>query len=228
MTNSVTPAELAGRKLSLWFFRDLTGEQRGKLFSLFGMTDAMKDINHAYQAMALAQVVRALSGTPAPQTNLTGSEDAPLTVSFPVHEIAHNLLLAHTGSEGGTPTIDWYRLRSEISDAIAVALENQRKLDTPPERHVEEPYLVWSNEYKCWWGPNRAGYVGRLADAGRYTRQEAIKICVNARGGRRFNSNPSEVPLPLADAELFWPDDKEEWRIARFKHDHPEHWEDEE
>lgn len=51
----------AAKKLSLWFFRDLSGEQRGKLFSLFGMTDAQKDINHGYQAMALAQVVRALS-----------------------------------------------------------------------------------------------------------------------------------------------------------------------
>lgn len=69
MTNSVTHtrAELAGQKLTLWFFRDLTGEQRGKLFSLFGMTDAMKDINHAYQAIALAQVVRALSASPSPQ-----------------------------------------------------------------------------------------------------------------------------------------------------------------
>lgn len=98
----------------------------------------------------------------------------------------------------------------------------------PPQTNTTGEYLVWSNEHKCWWGPNRAGYVGRLADAGRYTREEAIKICVNARGGRQFNSNPSEVPLPLADAELFWPDDKEEWRIARHKHENPETWEYEE
>lgn len=88
-------------------------------------------------------------------------------------------------------------------------------------------YVVWSNEHKCWWGANRAGYVSRLEEAGRYTRDEALKICVNARGGRQFNSNPSEVPLPLADAALFWPDDKEEWRVARNKNDNAA-WEDEE
>ncbi|AEG53158.1 hypothetical protein [Sinorhizobium meliloti] len=36
-------------------------------------------------------------------------------------EIAHNLLLAHTGMEGGCPQVDWYKLRSEISRAIAAA-----------------------------------------------------------------------------------------------------------
>lgn len=55
-------ADTAGRKLSLWFFRDLSGEQRGKLFGLFGMNDAQKDTNHGYQAMALKQVLRALGG----------------------------------------------------------------------------------------------------------------------------------------------------------------------
>jgi hypothetical protein len=97
-----------------------------------------------------------------------------------------------------------------------------------PELRADVTYVVWSNEHKCWWGPNRAGYCSRLDDAGRYTRDEALKICVNARGGRQFNSNPSEVPLPLDDAERFWPDDKEEWRIARHKHGYPELWEDEE
>jgi len=58
----------AGRKLSLWFFRDLSGEQRGKLFGLFGLTDAQKDTNHGYQAMALAHVVRLL----APSASIEG------------------------------------------------------------------------------------------------------------------------------------------------------------
>lgn len=73
---------------------------------------------------------------PPPETNLRVDE-APLTVSFPVHQIAHNLLLTHTGQEGGCPKIDWYRLRSEISDAIAVALDDQRKLDTPPQTNMQ-------------------------------------------------------------------------------------------
>ena len=112
-------------------------------------------------------------------------------------------------------------------NAVTIADVNAM-LSAALSSNSEEKYLVWSNEHKCWWGPNHAGYVSRLADAGRYTREDAIKICVKARGGRQFNSNPSEVPLLLADAEVFWPDDKEEWRIERFKHDHPESWEDEE
>ena len=72
MTDNQNLAEQAGRKVSLWFFRDLSGEQRGKLFSLFGMTDAMKDVNHAYQAMALTQVIRALSASPSPSTREVG------------------------------------------------------------------------------------------------------------------------------------------------------------
>ncbi|NLS19853.1 hypothetical protein HGP16_25270 [Rhizobium sp. P40RR-XXII] len=64
---------------------------------------------------------------------LPGEPDSPpLMVSYPVHRIAHNLLVAHTGMEGGCPQVDWYKLRSEISDAIAMALDNQRRLDTPP------------------------------------------------------------------------------------------------
>lgn len=78
-----------------------------------------------------------------------------------------------------------------------------------------ETYLVWSNEHSAWWGPNNAGYYGKISSAGCYTRDEALKICVNARGGRQFNENPSEVPVLLADAEVFWPDDRDEWECAR-------------
>ena len=53
----------ARRKLSLWFFRDLSGEQRGKLFALFGLNDVQKDTSHGYQAMGLAHVVRLLATT---------------------------------------------------------------------------------------------------------------------------------------------------------------------
>lgn len=73
-------------------------------------------------------------------------------------------------------------------------------------------YVVWSNEHSAWWGPNRAGYYTHLSAAGRYTRDEAIGICRNARGGRRFNANPSEVPILLADAEQFWTEDGMEER----------------
>ncbi|MGQ3671832.1 hypothetical protein ACT6QG_05490 [Xanthobacter sp. TB0136] len=69
-----------------------------------------------------------------------------------------------------------------------------------------EIYVVWSNEHSAWWGPDRRGYNTHLTHAGRYTRDEALWICTRARGGREFHSNPTEVPVPLRDAEQFWPD----------------------
>lgn len=76
-------------------------------------------------------------------------------------------------------------------------------------------YVVWSNEHQCWWGPDCKGYRRNLADAGKYSRDDAIGICRGARGGREFNSNPSEVPLLLEDAVEFWGDDRDDWERAR-------------
>ena len=91
-------------------------------------------------------------------------------------------------------------------------------------------YVVWSNEHAAWWGPNRAGYYTRLVAAGHYTRDEALRICISARGGREFNSNPSEIPILFADAAAFWPDDdieKQQRREAeqrRQEEDAAEEW----
>lgn len=76
-------------------------------------------------------------------------------------------------------------------------------------------YVIWSNEHHAWWGPDERGYVSRIDRAGRYPRQQALKICSRARGGREFNDNPSEIPLLLGDAAAFWPDDKPEWARKR-------------
>ena len=46
-----------------------------------------------------------------------------------------------------------------------------------------DDYLIWSNEHGAWWGHGRAGYVGRLMQAGRYSRAEALDICTNAIPG---------------------------------------------
>jgi hypothetical protein len=65
------------KKLKLWFFRDLSGEQRGKLIALFGMNDAQKDTNHGYQDKALSQVIAALAAAPASAEPVVGWQMVP-------------------------------------------------------------------------------------------------------------------------------------------------------
>ena len=40
-------------------------------------------------------------------------------------------------------------------------------------------FVIWSHEHRMWWGPDRAGYVADLVNAGRYTFQEAADITVD-------------------------------------------------
>ena len=65
---------------------------------------------------------------------------------------------------------------------------------------MNEQYLIWSVEHEAWWGPERSGYYGSIASAGRYTREEALRICISAMPGTstRFGALP-ELPVRLAD-----------------------------
>jgi hypothetical protein len=66
---------------------------------------------------------------------------------------------------------------------------------------MDDTYLVWSHEHGAWWRPNRAGYTTSLEAAGRYTRDEAIRICGDAHDGwNGGKSAPPEIPVRLADA----------------------------
>lgn len=59
-------------------------------------------------------------------------------------------------------------------------------------------YLVWSNEHHAWWNPDRKGYTTKVKLAGRYSRDEAIKI---SRGrGWPATGIPDEVPVREVDA----------------------------
>lgn len=40
--------------------------------------------------------------------------------------------------------------------------------------------LIWSIEHDAWWRPASMGYTRRLAEAGRYTRPEALAILARA------------------------------------------------
>jgi len=61
-------------------------------------------------------------------------------------------------------------------------------------------YLVWSAEHEAWWGPGGCGYVRRIAEAGRYSHEQALTICTNAIPGTstRIGALP-ELPVRLAD-----------------------------
>lgn len=63
-----------------------------------------------------------------------------------------------------------------------------------------EVYLVWSNEHRAWWRPNRMGYTNSTKAAGRYSRQEALEISRWGRDGwRQHDVLPDELPIRLAD-----------------------------
>lgn len=59
-----------------------------------------------------------------------------------------------------------------------------------------ENYLVWSNEHNAWWGPNHRGYVNRVEHAGRYSKEEALKICQGANYSWNIERQmPNELPI---------------------------------
>lgn len=60
---------------------------------------------------------------------------------------------------------------------------------------MEGYYLIWSNEHRAWWRPDRCGYTTHTEAAGRYSRKDAIAICADARGGWRPGEVPPEVPV---------------------------------
>lgn len=61
-------------------------------------------------------------------------------------------------------------------------------------------YLIWSNEHRAWRKVNRRGYTTHVSLAGRYTRAEAMGICIGARGGWTPGSVPPEIPVLESDA----------------------------
>ncbi|WP_138465333.1 hypothetical protein [Poseidonocella sp. HB161398] len=66
---------------------------------------------------------------------------------------------------------------------------------------MELDYLVWSNEHRRWWGKRKRGYVTELAEAGRFTRAEALLKCADAMGGMALDAPLAEVPVRIEDVE---------------------------
>jgi hypothetical protein len=66
----------------------------------------------------------------------------------------------------------------------------------------EELWLIWSNEHRAWWRANSCGYTQLAVDAGRYTMDEAVKICRAAdyRSGSLMygTGGPPETMVPVS------------------------------
>jgi len=61
-------------------------------------------------------------------------------------------------------------------------------------------YVVWSHEHAAWWAPGRCGYTPALADAGLYTREQAIGIARDAGAPWMIGKAPNEIAVRLEDA----------------------------
>jgi len=57
-------------------------------------------------------------------------------------------------------------------------------------------WLIWSSDHGGWSKPNRHGYTNRLADAGRYSFEEALEIIQDANAGMSARNFPSETMCP--------------------------------
>jgi ribosomal protein S27AE len=82
---------------------------------------------------------------------------------------------------------------AEVETPTAVAC-----VDAP-----DDPYLVWSNEHRRWWGPGQCGYFDRVSQAGRYSREQALAICRQALGTAGHMGIFAELPVLLRDVEDF-------------------------
>ena len=60
-------------------------------------------------------------------------------------------------------------------------------------------YLIWSNEHQLWWQADSKGYTSNVAEAGRYTRAEAIDIASGSRDGWMYGYAPPEIAIAEYD-----------------------------
>lgn len=57
-------------------------------------------------------------------------------------------------------------------------------------------WLIYSFEHRAWWAKDRCGYVDKRENAGRYTLEEAIRICNTANIHGRLVNRPEEAMVP--------------------------------
>lgn len=57
---------------------------------------------------------------------------------------------------------------------------------------MSDEWIIWSNEHSAFWKANRHGYTRLIADAGRYSKEEAEAICRDANP-RAWGGLPPEI-----------------------------------
>lgn len=68
---------------------------------------------------------------------------------------------------------------------------------------MEAPWIVWSNEHRAFWAPNRHGYTGRIEKAGRYSKADAEAICKGANyraNSTIYEGTPPEICMHAPEA----------------------------
>lgn len=66
---------------------------------------------------------------------------------------------------------------------------------------LEAQWLIWSNQIGAWWKQNKTSYTRALSDAGRFTRDEALRVCGLGFDGWDGTQAPTRLPVRLEDAE---------------------------
>lgn len=62
----------------------------------------------------------------------------------------------------------------------------------------DRKWRIWSIEHSAWWGLNSHGYVPNAHNAGVYSTDEAVEICVGANSYRKANFLPNEAMVPVS------------------------------
>lgn len=69
-------------------------------------------------------------------------------------------------------------------------------------------WLIWSNEHRAWWKPNRHGYTTRTDQAGQFSFEDATKIVFEAnRNSDQIEERMMEAPSrEQIELDLKYPD----------------------
>jgi hypothetical protein len=65
---------------------------------------------------------------------------------------------------------------------------------------IERDFLIWSYEHDAWWGPAKMGYTKDFERAGRYTKDEAARICEDAN---RYSAEINECMVHFSEVGNF-------------------------